>query len=138
MSNKHINCLDFDLSNGSHTDDDNNDDDDIVVVPCNPVPILKQSPKTNVLHAKDDTESTIPRAITEKPECIAFHQKAVDVAIMNIVVQFLNKRNLRPEQLSDEQLKSYIQYVIDLEYYKKNIRSGSVESHVSVESSHSR
>lgn len=122
---------DMDLSNRSHSDDS-----DFEAVSNNPAP---QPPKSNAQRVgENDMKSTMPKAITEKPECISFHQKAIDELTKELVLQYLKKNNLSPETLTDNQLKSYIKYIIDLEYFKKNARPGSVESHVSVESSHSR
>lgn len=134
VSGKHISCSDMDISNGSHTDHDNHNS--MWHLPQKTVPKLKESPKSNGQRAKEDINTSIPQAIM--PECISFHQHAIDVAIMNLVLEYLEKSNLDPNQLTDDQLKLHIKYIIDVEYYKKNLRSESVESQLSVESTHSR
>lgn len=121
---------DMDISNGPKSVGDDNDKENVSFEPRS-----KQLPKQNerAHRAKDDTESKIPRTIPT-----SFYQYAVDVTVMQLTLQYLEKCNLSVEQLSDDQLKTYIEYVIDSNYYQKNLRSESVESQVSVDSSHSR
>lgn len=127
-----LSLSDMDLSNGSNNEDDDNGKDNVAVVPCKPAPQLKQSTKPKE-RAKDDMESTMPRTVPT-----AFVRNAVDDAVMQLTLQYLKKCNLSVEQLSDDQLQTYVEYVVDTIYYERNVRSGSVESHVSVDSSHSR
>lgn len=124
----------MDISNGSKCEDD--DSDEVVVVPCAPAPKRRQSPKPKQ-HAQrikdDDLESTMPRTVTT-----AFATHAINVAVMQLTLEYLDKCHLNPVELTDEQLKTYIEYVIDTKYYERSLRSESVESQASVDSYHSR
>lgn len=120
----------MDISSGSILEDKSNDA--VVVVPCTPAP-KSPKPKQRTQRDKHDLESTMPRTVTAE-----FTTHAVNVAVMQVTLEYLDKCNLDPDDLTDVQLKTYIEYVIDTKYYERNLRSTSVESQSSVDSSHSR
>lgn len=131
---------DMDISNGSMCEDKTKDH--VVTAPCTPAPKSKASPKPKpkpkqpghvVRCTKDDLESTMRTTVTT-----AFATHAINVAVMQLTLEYLDKCNLNPDELTDDQLKTYIEYVIDTKYYERNLRSQSVESQSSVDSSHSR
>lgn len=107
-------------------------------VSCDPAPMSRpnQSPKSNVHCTKDDANELNSRVIPENGETNSADQMAVDVAVMETVLQYLEKNNIYPDRLTDDELTWYIKYVIDNVPYQ--LRSNSVESQVSGESCRSR
>lgn len=124
----------MDLSNGSMCEDNKNDEAE--AVPCTPAPKLTQSsmPNQRSVHRDEyDLDSTMPRTVTTE-----FAQHALDVAVMQVTLEYLDTCQLDPDDLTDTQLKTYIEFIIDTKYYERNLRSKSVESQSSDDSSHSR
>lgn len=130
----------MDLSNGSQSDDDGNNAAVLNRPVAAAVPLQlskpKELPNSEDRCAKD--EEMKPKEIFTKTPDILFDQKAVDMAVMKTVLQLLERYRISPDQLSDDQLKSYITYVIGYVPYQINLRSTSVQSEDSADSCHSR
>lgn len=119
----------MDISNGSQGEDDDD------VVPHKPAPKLTQSPKSNDHPCA--MKSNMSMKIPEKTECFTFDQMAVDVAVSETVLQYLDRYKIHQDQLSDDQLRSCIKYVIADAPYHLNLRFQSVESQMPIENCHS-
>lgn len=79
---------------------------------------LRSTSKLNILYAKNDTEL---KTNLEKEQDIVTKQQTVDLAVMKTVLQYLDESQINPEDLSDDRLKIYIKFMINMKYYKKNL-----------------